>query len=260
MRKLEFETGRTLFRCDVPETWEELSVEQFMAITALDAGTIDGRTFYARYFGIRPEVVDRLDFYLLYVLNSLVEKVSAPQSGTVPNPFRGMRRFLVPSYRLGNGVVVVSPSECLSGMSFQQFMTVDTFYTWYVQTEERRFLVSMCCCLYLKEDEDFFSLNPAARQQLWEAADVAVLRSVLVQWSFIKRWLSGSYPFLFPAGERQDTKRGGKKVVSNAWLEIFDVLVQDDLTRIDSYKHLDCMDVVRILNRRLKNERMKTRK
>ncbi len=259
MRKLEFKNGKKVIRRDVPETWEELSVDQFMAITALDAGTIDGSTFYARYFGLRPELVERLDLYFLYVLNSLVDMLPGTAS-TSGKAFRGMRKFLVPSYRLGKGDVVVAPSAGLSGMSFQQFMTVDTFYTWHIQTEERRFLLSMCSCLYLKDDEDFFRLNLSARQQLWDAAGDAVLRSVVVQWSFIKRWLSNSYPFLFPAGGQQGEISGGKKVVSNAWLEIFDVLVQDDLTRIDSYKQLECMDVLRILNRRLRNERMRINK
>ncbi|MBQ9641522.1 MAG: hypothetical protein IJV06_08170 [Bacteroidaceae bacterium] len=257
MRKLVFEAGRKRFQCDVPERWEEMSSEQFLALVAVDAGTIDGNTFYSRYFGIRPEMVARLDFYLLYVLNSLVDGLPSLKNGSAGDGFRGMKRFLVPKYRLGKDFVVVSPAECLAGMSFQQLMTVDTFFTWYVQTDERRFLLQMCSCLYLKEDEDFFGLNLDERQRVWEAADGGVLRSVLLQWSFIKRWLSGAYPFLFPGGESQGTVRGGRKVVSNAWLEIFDVLVQDDLTRIDSYRHLACMDVLRILNRRLKNERMK---
>ena len=261
MRKLEFETGGKRIACAVPERWDEVSAEQLLALAGLDVGSIDGSEFYARYFGIRREVVDGLDLYALFVLNGLVEQLSVLPDG---ERHGGLRRFLVPSYVLG-GRRFVCPADGLSGMSFQQFMTVDTFFTWYLETDERRFLLQMCSCLYLEEGEDFFELQLEERMKVWGRCDTAtdrtdgaaVLRSVLMQWGMVKRWLAGAYPFLFPvAVVQQQTVRGGRKVASNVWLEIFDVLVQDDLTRIDSYRKLACMDVLRILNRRLKNDRM----
>lgn len=54
-----------------------------------------------------------------------------------------------------------------------------------------------------------------------------------------------------------DAHQHGSKKISNTWLEIFDTLVQEDLSKIEAYKKVEAMDVIRIVNRRIKEQKHK---
>ena len=254
MRIAQFYIGKKTVTCQVPEHWNELSVSQFKAIVDKTYCELDDVAFYARYFGITEDIVHSIDIYYVYVLGSLLK---------FTREMKGSTKFLVPSVRLfgPKPLTVVSPSPALAGMSFMQFMMIDTFYTWYGQTKDRKHLVDMCCCCYLKEDENFFEMEMDERRKSWSLCGENDLFSVLVQWSLIKAWLSASYPYLFSSkeGGQPATSKNGKVVLNNTWLEIFDSLVEEDLTRIDTYKRLACMDVFRIINRKIKNSKQNKR-
>lgn len=247
MRELGLVIGKKRVHSCVPESWLEVSERQFLAVVARAYDLMDDAAFYAQFFGFDVGLVSQLDLYSFYVLNGLLSFTKKDD---------GMQSFILPMLKLKDGegrvFCVVEPHARLKGMSFQQFMMVDTFYTWYVQTKKRDYLLSMCACCYLREGEDFFALEMDERLACWRTCEDVLLYAVLVQWSFIKSWLSRSYPHLFVAGEPPHAGRSGGKVkVSNMWIEIFDTLVADDLNRIESYKRLECMDVLRIVNRKI---------
>jgi len=250
MREIAFAIGKKKVRSFVPESWEELSEGQFLAIVGRTFNLLEEGEFYAKYFGISADMVADMDLYYFYVLNSLLSYTRKPAR---------LQTFIIHQVKLvnskGTTVMLKAPEASLAGMSFQQFMMIDTFYTWYQQTKERKFLLSMCSCCYLKEDEDFFSLVMDERLDYWEQCSEIELKSILVQWSIIKEWLSNAYQYLFPKGGDADSGTGGKVKVTNTWLEIFDTLVADDLTRIETYKHLHCMDVLRVINHKIQEQK-----
>lgn len=252
MRNIDFVIGKKKVHGYVPESWMELSEKQFMAIIRWTYGEFDDAEFYEGFFGIPAEDVKRMDMYYFYVLNSLL---------SFTRKVEGVSSFILHQLilygRNASKLTLFAPEAKLAGMSFQQFMMVDTFYTWYLQTKKRDYLKSMCCCLYLAEGEDFFKLDMDERLPYWNNCVAEILDAALVQWSLIKAWLAESYPYLFPSGsdETASKGKGGKVKVSNMWLEIFDTLVADDLTRIEAYKRLECMDVLRIVNGKIKNQK-----
>lgn len=245
MREIDFVIGKKRVHSYVPESWMEMSERQFLAVIANIYGHLDDAGFYERFFGIPADEVKRMDFYYYYVLNSLL---------SFTRKMDGVTSFIVRTFQLKEremGVLTVkAPDAKLNGMTFQQFMMADTFYTWYMQTKRRDYLVSMCCCLYLAEGEDFFKVDMDKRKLFWNDCSDETLNAVVVQWSLIKAWLSKAYTHLFPSGGEVTEMKGknGKVKVTNTWLEIFDTLVADDLSRIESYKRLECMDVLRIVN------------
>lgn len=254
MREVSFEVGKRRYTCNVPESWMEMSERQFLAFVGKGREAISDVDFWSQFFSIPETVLRQLDLYYLYVLSSLL---------SFTRKVTGISSFFLHSLELKNArgelIKVFAPNAKLEGMSFQQFMTVDTFYGWHVQTGKHEYLLSMCCCLYLREGEDFFKMEMDERLECWRKCDEVTLQALLVQWSFIKTWLSRSYAYLFPGGEdaavRAKTK--GKGQVSNTWIEIFDTLVADDLTRIESYKRLECMDVLRIVNGKIKQQKQR---
>lgn len=254
MREIEFAIGKKKVHSFVPECWEEMSEQQFLAIIDMTYNVVDDATFFARFFGINEQLVKELDLYYFYVLNSLLSFTR--DTGKLSS-------FLIRSFILvnkqGRVMTVVAPDAKLAGMSLQQFMMIDTFYTWYQQTQQRKFLLQMCCCCYLQPEEDFFKLVLNERLQYWTFCPETELKAVLVQWSLIKSWLAGAYVHLFPQGEVVEKGRNGKVKVTNTWTEIFDTLVADDLTRIESYKRLDCMDVIRNVNYRIQEGKKQQR-
>ena len=221
-----------------------MSERQFLAIVGITYDDLSDVQFYVQFFGLDEKVVREMDMYTFYVLNSLL-------SFTMKT--NGMSSFIIHSMKLkdskGRVLRVDAPRPKLSGMTFQQFMMVDTFFTWYMQTQNKNYLISMCACCYLNEEDDFFTMDMDERVKLWKECNPTALNAGLVQWTFIKAWLSGAYSSLFPKGNVEEvSKKKGKVKISNAWIEIFDMLVADDLTRINPYKRLECMDVIRIVN------------
>lgn len=239
MRHLDFSIGGKTVSVDVPEHWREMSERQFMAVCKLSGKELDEVTFYSEYFGIPKEWVKSIDIYYFYVLSTLLEVVRQMDA---------FGDFIIK--KIGH---FVCPMPNLSGMTFHQFMTVDTFFTWYLQTDNRKFLDRMCAALYLKSGEDFATLDIDERVKEWAPFE-SDKTALLISWTIIKKWLAKAYPYLFPSGTDEVNKHGSRKI-SNTWLEIFDTLVQEDLGRIDSYKKLEAMDVIRIVNRRIKEQK-----
>ncbi len=244
MRELDFVIGKKKVHSWVPESWLEVSERQFLAIVGITYDDLSDVQFYVQFFGLDEKVVREMDMYTFYVLNSLLSFTRITN---------GMSSFIIHSMKLkdskGRVLRVDAPRPKLSGMTFQQFMMVDTFFTWYMQTQNKDYLISMCACCYLNEEDDFFTMDMDERVKLWKECNPTALNAVLVQWTFIKAWLSGAYSSLFPKGNVEEVSKKKEKVkISNAWIEIFDMLVADDMTRINTYKRLECMDVIRIVN------------
>lgn len=242
MRKLDFSINSKKVSVDVPEHWHEMSEKQFKAVCRISNKEIDDATFYSEFFSIPVEWVNSIDLYYFYVLNSLLGFTRDVEA------FSG---FLVA--KVGD---FVSPQPNLSGMSFHQFMTIDTFFTWYLQTNKDAFLDKMCATMYLLTCDDFSKLDLDARAEVWAKVDKSDKYALLISWTIIKKWLSKGYTYLFPKGD-DDAHQHGSKKISNTWLEIFDTLVQEDLSKIEAYKKVEAMDVIRIVNRRIKEQKHK---
>ena len=244
MRKLELKVGKKSFCVDIPENWDELNAEQLGAIADItfskDSDSLD---FIRRYFNIPLYVVNRLDVVQLYTLNSLMGFIREPKA---------MNHFIVKTIRLNacgtdSGYIdVTAPDDKLAGVSFGRFMLIDTYYNWYMATRKREYAVMLFDAIY-KDVPGHIQLDKAP-----------YVNAALLQWSMIRLWLADTYKFLFPEDEDDKPKpKTAAPVISNTWIEIFDTLVEDDLTRIKSYKELPCMDVLRVINRRIRDNRFK---
>ena len=150
---------------------------------------------------------------------------------------------------------MTAPAPHLKGMTWQQFITADTFSNWYRYTKRKAYLHHFIASLYIERGKSFAETDiDNVADDVERGLDIDTMEAVLVNWALIRRWLAGSYTSLFPRA-LSDGKVTDRKEKPASWLEIFDALVQDDLTRLESYKTLEAMDVIRILNRRIADQK-----
>lgn len=222
----------------LPSAYHELSQRQFVAIAATSMGLVGDKYFLKQFFGIPESVLVRLDQFQLYQLTEMLNflKEDKPDGHFILKEVKGMK----------------APHDKLAGMSLQQFMTIDTFFSWYTITKKMNWIEQMACNLFMRKGEDFFTeyaepdIAYRDKLALIEAWPEELKVATLLQWSLIKLWLAKVYPALFAPGD------GKQREDPSKWLDIFDTFVGDEVADMDKYKRMECMDALRIMNRRIK--------
>lgn len=232
---------RTMER-SLPTHYREMSAKQFYALTQLAKNYISEDTFYMQYLGVSAKVLKKIDAFQLYMITSRLRIDD-----------RMLNFFVVKN--LGK---LVGPEEKLKGMSFQQFITVDTYFGWYCYKDERSYLEMMLANLYIEQGKDFYTGDRTKRMLLIREMKDSELYPAIVNWMMVKNWLAHIYKDLFSAStsvKNVVVQGKEKKQRPGNWLEVFDALVGDNLAFIEEYKHLECMDALRILNSRIKKQK-----
>ena len=256
-----------------PSNWWEMDERQFMAVVRSILGKISEEEYYADLFGIPQRLVGHLDQWHIYVLRKQVRFLDNGKAET--------SRFFI---RQVCGLL--APEDALGGVTLQQFMTADTFFSQFVGTvtEEKPMgsitaLARFVASLYMRRNEAYFVdrmplrrtiIDLPVRQErvvdlegnaaaIAEEGDPDVLWAVYLNWVMIRNWLARAYPLLFPEADSDEKGDATQKRVKNAWLNIFDSFVDDDVAHLDNYRRMACTDAFRLMNRRIK-EAMKTKK
>lgn len=224
---------------EIPASWNELNAAQFVAIVSLNQRRIDEYQFFHIFFGLNRTAMERIDPFQLYSLSETLGFLSDQQVWHT-------------DFFLSQVGKLRAPGRMLSGMSFHQFITADTYYSWYAATENAIYIDKFVAALYLRQGESFIpgeGVVPDMERRLQEVKriDLTTKMAILLNWSLIKMWLARTFTSLFPPSA--DTT--GKPKPSE-WLTLFDAFVGDHIADIDAYKALPCMDAFRILNRRIR--------
>ena len=233
----------------VPEGWKELTPDQFIAAAKVYIDGISETDFLKQFFGLSGKLINRLGHYNKYKMLELVEFVSDARV-----PFSDFFLPVVP------GTDLLAPGPRLSGMCLQQFMTVDTYFSRYVATEQETYLDQMVAALYLRKNEryvlldkehDVTLLDIAERLPIIQRVPSVVKMAIFLNYILIKKWLGRTYIHLFPEAEESSlsvtNKAGNVK-----WLDIFDSFVGENIPDMDKYQAMPVMDAFRIMNRKIK--------
>lgn len=223
------------FRRKIPTTMGEMNEAQMLAVTSLYLKKVSTEEFVRRFFGIPLRIIRRMESFHLYHLIALVDFTRGDGH---------MNRFAIPELP-GIGK---APEENLRDMSFEQFMLADTHFSAYAVHKRPESLDGMITALYA-----FDHITDAGK--MVGKISLEHKMAVFFNWVLIKRWLSIRFPLVFPEG---DSEVKEPQVVQ--WLPIFDSFVGDDVAHIYDYKKLQVMDVLRIMNKRIKDYHEKMRK
>lgn len=254
-----------------PSLWHEMDQRQFLAIVKSILGQITQEQYFAELFGIPTRLVAKLDQWHVYILNKQVRWLEQGKSET--------SRFFVRQI-----CGLYAPQDALNGVTLQQFMTADTFFSNFVATIDQdtatsslssgstAALARFVASLYMRRNETYFIDNmPPQRTALLfrgkeeklvdiegnaamleKKADQTLLWAVYLNWVMLRNWLARAFPLLFPEGDPEDKGSKNQQRVKNAWLNIFDSFVGDDIAHLDNYRQLACTDAFRLMNRRIK--------
>lgn len=246
MKELKVTYRRKVFEASIPETWNEMTREQYLAAVEIWNGGIDKDRFLCLMFSLPKNVVLLMDDYLKYILLEQTEwmrKLDKPCSKFFVETLPGSR--------------YESPGMRLQGVTLEQFMLADNYFQRYaLKPDDEEQLSVFIAALYhapLEEDDKM-----PEKVEFCNRLDKAIRMAIFFNFILIKKWLSLAYPFLFPSeedsNEAEESRRNPKPT---DWLAVFDAFLGDDVAFIDRYKQMLALDAFRLMNRRIKNSKIK---
>ena len=145
----------------------------------------------------------------------------------------------------------------LQDVTLEQFMLADNYFQRYAINPGNEELLSVfIAALYhapKAEDDDM-----QKKVEFCNGMDKTVRIAVFFNFILIRKWLSMAYPFLFPTDEESDeTENRKRNPRPTDWLAIFDAFLGDDVAFIERYKRMLALDAFRLMNRRIRNSRIK---
>ena len=240
--------------CPVPQTWEELTPEQFLLVSRLYLQEMDESSFLKKFYSLPSGAGS--DNYYRYKLGELVEFISDCRVR--------MDRFI-----LSDVAGFKAPGERLKGMCFEHFMHVDTAFNRYTRDGKDTSLDTFVSMLYLKSNE-YIVLPAGEKNGLFSRQKPLILQkrvtkvakidrhvkyAIFLNYVFVKRWLSKAFPFLFPMDDEWEPEDKQKKPTAPSvnWLDIFDAFVGDDVAVMEKYQAMPVATAFRLLNKRIRD-------
>lgn len=236
----------------LPSAYSEMNERQFVAAVAYASGLMGEQELLRKLLGKNFRMIDFPQWVMLDIRPRL-EYIRQMREGCSCLHLREVSFLLGRTY--------YAPADSLAGMSLQQFMSVDNFFSFYCFAHDESMLHRMLACLYLRKHRTF--VKKSAKDVLVdigeEEAYIAhhfpdeVKLAIFVDWILTKNWLSRLYKYLFSGGGGDgSTQKGGTD-----WLTVFDSFVGDHVAEMEKYQAMECMDAFRIMNNKIKEARKK---
>lgn len=243
--------GKKTLKGKLPESYGEMNRGQFMAAVRYVCGDMKAADMIACLLGKEFKGMHVME-WMKYELLERIRFVSEMSDAC--------SRFFIPMLRFTDGLRfyrLYAPSDCLNGMTFLQFMSIDNFFSFYTVTKENSHLYHMVASMYLSEKTVFIAkekgqkvvdLDKMAELVGKHCSQLDVL-AIYVNWIFVKNWLTTQFKHLFAKGQSS-----GKKQVTD-WLDVFDSFVGDHIPDMEAYQSMECMDAFRILNKKIRESK-----
>lgn len=243
--------GGKVWEMTLPTCFDELSAAQFEAVVGASQD-LAGQQQLWKAMGVSPSLLEVLPVWVqtqvCHILDFLSDQDAAIDHfiiESVPGPDRFCR--------------LVAPSPQLDGVSLQQFMTIDSFFSFYLSTKNEEFLGKMLASVYLKKgegfvrDDDHPKLVPIEKRAAFFQDNKTLKDCTLLNWLMIRNWLSSVFKNLFQrSAVEEPSSEGGQ---GTDWLGLFDSFVGDNIPFMEAYQKMECMDAFRIIDRKIKEQR-----
>jgi len=228
----------------VPEEWSDLNSRQFAVCSRIFVEAVPDITFISEFFGIKKALARRTDKFCQYKLIEL--------AGFVSNPKAVVNFFYLAEIR---GTGLLCPEKKLNGVTMEQFSIFDTLFFDYINDPKETALCRFIAVLYLKEGEKATQIDFASRVDfIARKMDKTTQYAIFLNYTFIRKWLSKTYPLLFgfeEAPEKHTGKVRAKKPNRPDWNSILDGLVGDDIIHYEQYRQIPCIIAFRTINKRI---------
>lgn len=247
MKEVRIKLEKKHLHYSLPTSYEEMTEKQFIGAISLSAGQITHSGFYS-LFGIKVRDFFHLPYWAKVEIDKCFEWMS--------DLSQSCNKILLSKFSCGMSVLH-TVGERLAGMSFQQFMTVDSYFSYFGVTRDKQHLYNMVASLYLEKGTGFalddghkhlVDVQKSAKRLQKLLPNHAIFNAIYMNWVLIKNWLTAEFKYLFPRGESD-----GKPQPAN-WLELFDSFVGDNIPHMESYQRMECMDAFRIINTKIREQ------
>lgn len=227
-----------------PESMEEITRLQFIAVLNYSAMEINETTLLKTMTGISRRAIKKLGDFQRYKLIELLSFVAET---------KGFNRFLVPVLKTHKGKLY-SPKPRLKGLTFEQFIFADAWFSDYAETKEPESLAKFVAALYIPKNKPFTESMIDDHFPAIQKLNAALLNSVFVNFGFLRDWLSDAYPLVFSKSDEQGQKKKTQHATaqSNGWIKIFETIVGDDIIHSDKYAQTPIHNILRFLTERIK--------
>lgn len=220
----------------MPEKWGEMNAEQLQAVSRNYTGAETDDKLLADMLGVRKGLVKRLsDFQKFMIAEELLfmNEIS-PEFCFIIKELSGL----------------VAPKARLSGISFGQFIFIESYYEKAVTKKDDVALDKFVACLYLPAGKEF-NQRLIDERAGYVAENVGTDDKVAISLNYglVMEWLSKQYPILFQKSKQQTI---AKQSSGGGWVSIFESLVGDDIVNEDKYAALPLHTVLRYLTKKLK--------
>jgi hypothetical protein len=222
--------GRKTIEARIPARWSEMNASQIVAIPHLQKGTLDESKLIEIFLGIKTEISRRLDSYQRFcILRNL--------------------RFVSEQEPLGNFIIKTiagfrAPDNNLRGVIFGAFIFGDTYYQNYISGKKED-LNRFIACYYLDGRFDEKKVEENAR--IISSEPLEIREAIAINYVLIREWLARLYPNVF---QKADPTKKREKF--KGWVEVFDMVVGDDVVNEDKYAEKPLSSILRYLNRKMK--------
>ena len=217
-------------KIQVPEYFSELTDVQFIQFVKLFSNEItiaDQIQFVQHFLNIEDEIFVKFDteqiVKLLSLQNSLFEKIET-------NSFFIKNIAPEKSY-------LVSPKEKLKDLTFSEFIFADTFYMYYIKSENIEYLDKFINCLY----KEYFINRIAHTDKLDEyfdkystalsSMDIDIKKAISFNYQLVRNWLEKQYIHIFEENDSTESQPTSKNQQSS-WHKIL-ISLAVDVTKIE---------------------------
>ena len=226
----------------IPTSWSELSKAQLMAISTEYATPKEEIDFYCGLLNIPKHIAKNLDEYYKYqIIRELVFLTE----------FTPLDYFIIPSLK-----TLSAPKARLEGMSFGQFMFVDSYFESYVTKNNDESLDKFVASLYLPSAHVFNTIYISAWTLFVHTHFTTKEKmAIAMNYRLVKEWLGEHYPIVFL--KKEDNPSFSPERISsiknnNSWIAIFESIVGDDIVNQDRYAQLPLHIVLKYLTTKIK--------
>lgn len=241
---------KRFFTGNFPSEWCETNPKQLIAIACLIKNSISDVQFLSIMTGLSKRMIGRLDDYQRFQLIELFETFHSNK------PYN---EFIIERLDC-QGTVLCAPKPKLKGVTFGQFIFMDTYFADYQGSADVSDLNHFIAAAYLPYGQQFAEHIIDANHEWVGKTDLLAREAIVINYHLIRDWLSDIYPMVFlkqteKEKEIKETDNNANKKLSsnsNAWIKVFDGLVGDDIINEDNYANLSLHNVLRFLTSKIK--------
>jgi hypothetical protein len=221
------------FNRSLPGNWDGFSEKQFMVVGDIYERKLSDHQAISRLLEMPLFIAKKLDPFQVFCLMERMDFISE---------YRPCSRFIILEIAGRR-----PPGVRLQGMSWGQFMAVDSYFNEHVQDKNQDALYKFIAALYTNGKFAPEEIQVGAKL-IQKQNDLRKCQAIKINYRLVLEWLMGKYPIVF----RRQKSDSSKPAISPDWVRIHDIVVGDDIANEDRYVERPVHNMLRYISRKIK--------